>query len=61
MFNTSFAYAVISKENNCCFQVNKNNKPNWIRSILISIIIIIHGGRVCGMITPLTNTVRMCL
>ena len=30
MFNTSFAYAVISKENNCCIQVNKNNNPNWI-------------------------------
>ena len=30
MFNTSFAYAVISKENNCCMQVNKNNNPNWI-------------------------------
>ena len=30
MANYNFAYAIISKENHCCTQVNRNNKPNWI-------------------------------
>lgn len=24
------AYAFIQKEDNFCFQVNRNNKPNWV-------------------------------
>ena len=30
MAKFKYAYAIVSKENHCCTQVNKNNKPNWI-------------------------------